>query len=144
MTQNENSEVFNRIFNALEKLKDQTNAMANSVAVHDVKLAKIDSEEEFLFHELKEISDKLENIDKQLSDEIESVSGELLTVIERLKRELERNSERSSKETIEKIEKIEDRISTIENWKWIIIGTLGTIGYLIDHLDTLNKITPTK
>jgi ElaB/YqjD/DUF883 family membrane-anchored ribosome-binding protein len=144
MTQNENSEVFNRIFNALEKLKDQTNAMANSVAVHDVKLAKIDSEEEFLFHELKEISDKLENIDKQLSDEIESVSSELLTVIERLKRELERNSERSSKETIEKIEKIEDRISTIENWKWIIIGTLGTIGYLIDHLDTLNKITPTK
>lgn len=37
------------------------------------------------------------------------------------------------------VEKLGDRVSSLEQWKWYVIGGAATIGYLIGHIQDIAK-----
>lgn len=39
----------------------------------------------------------------------------------------------------EDVEKLGDRVSKLEQWKWYVIGGAATIGYLIGHIQDIAK-----
>lgn len=43
------------------------------------------------------------------------------------------------KEIKDDVEKLGDRVSSLEQWKWYVIGGAATIGYLIGHIQDIAK-----
>jgi len=49
-------------------------------------------------------------------------------------KEFRQDSKEQHKQMMEKISDIDERLTTIEKWRWMIIGGSVVIGYLASHL----------
>jgi TolA-binding protein len=49
-------------------------------------------------------------------------------------KEFRQDSKEQHKQMMEKISDIDERLTTIEKWRWMIIGGSIVIGYLVSHL----------
>jgi hypothetical protein len=43
------------------------------------------------------------------------------------------------KDVIEDLDKMNNRVSALEQWKWYVIGGAATVGYLLGHINEIVK-----
>jgi hypothetical protein len=41
---------------------------------------------------------------------------------------------------VQDLEKMNARVSALEQWKWYVIGGAGAVGFIIGHLSELTKL----
>ena len=63
------------------------------------------------------------------------MESQLTNLVSDLK-EFRQDSKEQHKQMMEKISDIDERLTTIEKWRWMIIGGSIVIGYLSSHLLT--------
>ena len=61
------------------------------------------------------------------------LESQLTNLVSDLK-EFRQDSKEQHKQMMEKISDIDERLTTIEKWRWMIIGGSIVIGYLSSHL----------
>jgi hypothetical protein len=43
------------------------------------------------------------------------------------------------KDVVEDIDKMNDRVSALEQWKWYVIGAAGALGFILGHISEIAK-----
>ena len=76
----------------------------------------------------REIVEKIEAMDKRLEDKLNASAAAAKQQHQDIQDEIQKD-----------VNKISDRVDTLEKWKWMIVGGAIVIGYVIGHLDFFNK-----
>jgi len=137
---NQIGRLFSKLEIALDKITDVNASIGQMLAVHEQRL--VDSEKEFVYikkeidaadekmnNEIKEIHSRLttntREIERKMSDEIDKV----LAAIKDLKKSIDDHEQ-----------DVEDRLVSLEKWRWIILGAFTTGAFLLGNGVTFSKI----
>ena len=98
---------------AIERLTDVSTSIKSMLAVHAEKISRQEQVDEIIFDKLKERADKIDNIRLELSREIQSIEKRLLIEIKNIRLD------------------IGQRVGVLEKHRWIIIGVIVAIGWIL-------------
>ena len=77
---------------------------------------------------------------KELHSRITTGNREITDHIDRKIDDLARSDEDQHNVMSKKIDGMKERIDMLERWKWMIVGGAIAVGYLLSHINILDKI----
>jgi DNA repair exonuclease SbcCD ATPase subunit len=133
--------------NQVEMLREIASDMKRMLAVHDEKLNQHERKQDDIFNlieqrrnemadDIKEIHSRITTVQRELSTEINATESRIIKGLDELKEELKADQEFHNK----KQKTLEDRISDLEKWRWIIIGAGITGGWIFTKLSNMIDI----
>jgi len=116
-----------KIDDAIEKMAEVSNSISKMLIVHENKLQNHDQ----MIDGIKlAMSERKNDFDKQvdtLHTRITSMKDENHLEREKYHKELLA----ALKEIAETQHKLDQRITTLENWKWYVLGAAGVVGFIL-------------
>jgi energy-converting hydrogenase A subunit M len=112
------------------------------------RIAKLETQVEGIKEDVAAVKDDI----KELHSRITTGNREILDKIDSMDRRLEikmntaaevskEQHEIIQKEIRSDVEKISSRVNILEQWRWMIVGAAIVAGYLLAHVDLINKFT---
>jgi len=90
-------------------------------------------------HDIKEIHSRITTSNREIVDKIDDMQT-------RIEHKMNANAQISQdqhaeirKDVVEDLEKMNSRVSALEQWKWYVIGGAATVGYLLGHINEIVK-----
>ncbi len=109
----------------IAKLEAQMDALKEDVA--EVK------------HDIKEIHSRVTTSNREIVDKIDDMQT-------RIEHKMNANAQISQdqhaeirKDVIEDIDKMNKRVTSLEQWKWYVIGAAAALGFILGHISEIAK-----
>jgi chromosome segregation ATPase len=90
-------------------------------------------------HDIKEIHSRITTSNREIVDKIDDMQT-------RLEHKMQANAQISQdqhaeikKEVVADLEKMNARVSALEQWKWYVIGGAAVLGFLLGHINEIAK-----
>jgi ElaB/YqjD/DUF883 family membrane-anchored ribosome-binding protein len=90
-------------------------------------------------HDIKEIHSRVTTSNREIVDKIDDMQT-------RIEHKMNANAQISQdqhaeirKDVIEDLEKMNNRVTSLEQWKWYVIGGAAAVGFIIGHLSEITK-----
>jgi hypothetical protein len=132
--------VVSRIDFSIEKLTEVSNNISKLLAVHDERINTLEKTNERSLDDIKELHSRITTVSREICEKIDQIEQ---TVELRLKQSSVASTEQHNKiqEDIEgQIEKMSDRISALEKWRWVLLGAGITIGFITGNFSSLKLV----
>ena len=98
---------------AIEKLTDVSTSIKQMLAVHEEKIQRQEQIDEIIFEKLKARQNEIDDLESKMKSNIELSEKRLLCEIKTLKNSLN------------------ERVSTLEKYKWLILGGSIVVGWVL-------------
>jgi ABC-type transporter Mla subunit MlaD len=143
-----NAELLSKLDENLEKLTDVTVNLNRILAVHDEKLNQHERKQDDIFelieqrrHEMsediKELHSRITSVQRELGNEINATETKIMRGIEDLKTELKIDQKYHN----EKQKTLDERISALEKWRYMLVGAGIVGGYMLTKFLPLIEIS---
>jgi chromosome segregation ATPase len=127
--------VLERLADSFDMISDVSNSLTKMLAVHEEKF----SNQAVFNHNIDKAIDNIVQENKKTQNEffarMESSENKYISLIEDVKKELKDRDTSIKKAEDEKEKEINKRISSLEKWRWTIVGAAlavgATVGYVI-------------
>jgi chromosome segregation ATPase len=90
-------------------------------------------------HDIKEIHSRITTSNREIVDKIDDFQT-------RIEHKMQANAQISQdqhaeikKEVVQDLEKMNARVSALEQWKWYVIGGAAVLGFLLGHINEIAK-----
>lgn len=90
-------------------------------------------------HDIKEIHSRITTSNREIVDKIDDMQT-------RIEHKMQANAQISqeqhadiTKKVVQDLDKVESRLSALEQWKWYVIGGAAVLGFILGHLNELVK-----
>ena len=90
-------------------------------------------------HDIKEIHSRITTSNREIVDKIDDMQT-------RLEHKMQANAQISQdqhaeikKDVVEDLDKMNNRVSSLEQWKWYVIGGAAALGFILGHIGELAK-----
>ena len=132
-------EAVGRYEEAISKLVEVSQDLKQIIAIHEVRHQERERAEMTLKNSLDKetniIHGRINNLSSETKKEIEKYHGEIMKKLTEIRDEQKQYHE-SLKETV--ISPIETRIGNLERWRWIAVGAVIVISYIISNIPWQN------
>lgn len=136
---------FQKLDTAIEKMGEMSNSISRMLAVHEERLNKHDDINEELFTlvenrrqeiqgDIKELHSRITTVSRELSHDINETEQRLMTAMTHGMTDIKKCITEETKITTELNKAVEQRVSELERWKWLVMGgsiVLGTFAHEI-------------
>jgi tetrahydromethanopterin S-methyltransferase subunit G len=113
-----------KIDNTVAEIAKSSTEVTRLLAVHDSRLGNLEFGN-------KETSSDVRDLYKKMNEDTKEIVEKLEDMEERIELKLKEHSDKS----IAQHKSISDRLSILENWKWMVIGSAMALGFLLNHLE---------
>jgi len=100
------------------------------------RIAKLEAQVEGIKDDVAAVKQDI----KELHSRITTGNREITDHIDRKIDDLAKSDEDQHTAMGKKIDAMKDRIDLLERWKWMIVGGAIAVGYLLSHINILDKI----
>ena len=90
-------------------------------------------------HDIKEIHSRITTSNREIVDKIDDMQT-------RIEHKMQANAKISqdqhaeiTKDVVQDLEKMNNRVSALEQWKWYVIGGAATVGFILGHISEIAK-----
>jgi hypothetical protein len=91
--------------------------------------------------DIKELHSRITTGNREILDKIDSMDRRMVTKMNATAEASKEQHELIQKEIKADVEKISSRVNILEQWRWMIVGAAIVAGYLLAHVDLINKFT---
>jgi chromosome segregation ATPase len=131
--------VVGKLDSSLEKISEVSNSIGKLLAVHDERL-----------NSLEKVSDKRDREIDELHSRITTQTREIVEKLESMEKRIEERMKQAAVVSTQQhndikteiqgdMKEMENRIHTLEKWKWYIMGAGAAIGYALSNVLPLIK-----
>lgn len=143
-----NAELMHRLDQNMEKLTDVTIGLNRMLAVHDEKLEQHERKQDDIFEliekrrqemntDIKELHSRITTTTREIGDEINATEKRIMSGLEDLKNELKIDQEYHNT----KQKTLDERISSLEKWRYTLVGAGIVGGYVLTKFLPLIEIS---
>jgi len=100
------------------------------------RIAKLEAQVEGIKEDVAAVKQDI----KELHSRITTTTREITDHIDAKIDDLAKNDSEQHNAMAKKIDSMKDRIDLLERWKWMIVGGAVAVGYLISHINIIDKI----
>ena len=110
------------------------------------RLAKLEAQVETIKEDVKELKSDLKEVHSRITTSNREIVDKIDDMQTRIEHKMQANAQISQdqhadikKDVVEDMEKINARVSALEQWKWYVIGGAATIGFILGNLSDIVK-----
>jgi ElaB/YqjD/DUF883 family membrane-anchored ribosome-binding protein len=115
-----------KIDSAVAEIAKSSTEVTRLLAVHDSRIGSLELDSRETTTDVRDLYKKMNENTKEIVEKLEDME-------ERIELKLKEHSDKS----IAQHKSISDRLSILENWKWMVIGSAMAIGFLLNHLEII-------
>lgn len=126
-------QLFSKLEIALDKITDVSNNIGQLLAVHERRLE--DGEQEF-----ENMKKDMEQAEQKFDSEVKELHSRLTTNTRELESKMTKEVDKVleaikdlKEHMVEKHDSLEDRLNSLERWRWILLGALTVGGFLLGN-----------
>lgn len=139
--------LFEKLDTAIERMGEVSNSIARMLAVHEEKLTKQEQIDQELFSlvekrkaelevDVKELHSRITTVHRELSDDINETENKIMNALSSGLSDIKRCITDEHKVIKVENEQLEERISELEKWRWIILGGSLVVGAFAKEIVT--------
>ena len=113
-----------KIDSAVAEIAKSSTEVTRLLAVHDSRIGSLELDSRETTTDVRDLYKKMNENTKEIVEKLEDME-------ERIELKLKEHSDKS----IAQHKSISDRLSILENWKWMVVGSAMAIGFLLNHLE---------
>lgn len=122
--------VVNKLDSSLEKISEVSNSIGKLLAVHDERLNSLEKSNDKKDREIDDIHSRISTQTREILEKIESMETKLEYKLTQQGIAGAKQHQEIQIEIQKEIKVLEDRIVSLEKWKWYIMGGAVVVGYL--------------
>jgi small-conductance mechanosensitive channel len=110
------------------------------------RLAKLEAQVETIKEDVKELKSDIKEIHSRITTSNREIVDKIDDMQTRIEHKMQANAQISqdqhadiTKKVVEDLDKVENRLSALEQWKWYVIGGAAVAGFILGHLNELVK-----
>ena len=110
------------------------------------RIAKLETQVEGIKEDIREVKSDIKEVHSRLTTSNREIVDKIDDMQTRIEHRMNANAKISQdqhevirKDVVEDLEKMETRISSLEQWKWYVIGAAATIGFVLGNLSQILK-----
>ena len=115
-----------KIDSAVAEIAKSSTEVTRLLAVHDSRIGSLELDSRETTTDVRDLYKKMNENTKEIVEKLEDME-------ERIELKLKEHSDKS----IAQHKSISDRLSILENWKWMVIGSAMALGFLLNHLEII-------
>ena len=113
-----------KIDNTVAEIAKSSTDIIRLLAVHDSRINNLELGSKETITDVRDLYKKMSDNTKEILEKIDDMEG-------RIEDKLKEHTDKSSVQH----KNISDRLTVLENWRWIIVGGAVALGFLLDHLE---------
>ena len=113
-----------KIDNTVAEIAKSSTDIIRLLAVHDSRINNLELGNKETITDVRDLYKKMSDNTKEILEKIDDMEG-------RIEDKLKEHTDKSSNQ--HKV--ISDRLTVLENWRWLIVGGAIALGFLLDHLE---------
>lgn len=110
------------------------------------RIAKMEAQVDTIKEDVKELKSDIKEIHSRITTSNREIVDKIDDMQTRIEHKMNANAQISQdqhaeirKDVVEDIEKMEKRVSALEQWKWYVIGGAASLGFIIGHISEIAK-----
>lgn len=110
------------------------------------RLAKMEAQVETIKEDVKDLKSDIKEIHSRVTTSNREIVDKIDDMQTRIEHKMQANAQISQdqhaeirKDVVEDLEKLNHRVSALEQWKWYVIGGAATVGYILGHINEIVK-----
>jgi len=110
------------------------------------RLAKLEAQVETIKEDVKELKSDIKEVHSRVTTSNREIVDKIDDMQTRIEHKMQANAQISQdqhaeikRDVVQDLEKMNNRVSALEQWKWYVIGGAGTVGFIIGHLAEIIK-----
>ena len=122
------------------------NLIRNKKMESPERLAKLESQVETIKEDVKELKSDLKEVHSRITTSNREIVDKIDDMQTRIEHKMQANAQISQdqhaeikKDVVQDLEKMNNRVSALEQWKWYVIGGAATFGFVLGHLNEIAK-----
>tara|TARA_R110000868_G_scaffold301316_1_gene561776 strand:+ start:689 stop:1096 length:408 start_codon:yes stop_codon:yes gene_type:complete len=123
-----NSVVF-KIDNTVAEMAKSTADICKILAVHNTRLLSLEDDHKETNTDVRDLYNNMNNNTKEILNKIDDMNN-------KIDNKLKIHTDKSS----EQHRIITERLNTLENWRWMIVGISVALGFFLKHLDIFKSV----
>ena len=113
-----------KIDNTVAEIAKSSTEITRLLAVHDSRINNLELGSKETITDVRDLYKKMSDNTKEILSKIDDMEG-------RIEDKLKEHTDKSSAQ--HKV--ISDRLTVLENWRWLVVGGSIALGFLLQHLD---------
>lgn len=136
-----NHELIEKLTEGIEKIQEMNTNLVKMLALHDQKHEIHDKIEEDLDDDVKEIHSRITTESRATQDKVDTLKSEIFKRLDGIHKELlehiviRTSNVTTTTTTHSQNPEIAKSLRELDRWKYILIGIIFFLGYLIDHIN---------
>ena len=90
-------------------------------------------------HDIKEIHSRITTSNREIVDKIDDMQTRIEHKMQANAQISQIQHEEIRKDVVEDIDKMNKRVTSLEQWKWYVIGAAAAIGFVLGHISEIAK-----
>jgi len=106
------------------------------------RLAKLESQVETIKEDVKELKADIKEVHSRVTTSNREIVDKIDDMQTRIEHKMQANAQISQdqhaeikKEVVQDLEKMNARVSALEQWKWYVVGAAATVGFILGHIE---------
>lgn len=111
------------------------------------RIAKLETQVESIKEDIKEVKLDIKEVHSRVTTSNREIVDKIDDMQTRIEHKMNANAKISQdqheeirKDVVEDLDKMNSRVSSLEQWKWYVIGGAATIGFILGNLSHILKI----
>ena len=131
--------VVKKLDSSLDKISEVSNSIAKLLAVHDERLGTLEKTSDKRGDEVKELHSRITTQTREIFEKLEAMEERIERRISEGSNTTSAQHERINSEMKEAIQKISERITLLEGWRWYVLGAAATVGWIVSKYGDLSS-----
>lgn len=142
--------VVTKLDTSIEKITQVSGDIGKILAVHEQRLDSIEKVSDKRTEEIKDLHSRITTQTREILEKIDNMESRLEVKMKEngiaakeQHKEIQEEIQRDISQIGTKVTSIDDRVATLERWKWWVMGAIGTggfvLGFIVDIAKTLLK-----
>lgn len=131
---NSTDTVLERLADSFAKISDVSNSLTKMLAVHEERFSNQAAVNKEIDRTIDEIVKDNKVTQAEFFKHMETNENKVMLSIEEMRKDLKERDAVATKAALERDEKIINRITILENWRWYIIGISTAGGFIASQV----------
>lgn len=110
------------------------------------RIARMETQVESIKEDVKELKSDIKEIHSRVTTSNREIVDKIDDMQTRIEHKMNANAQISQnqheeirKDVVEDLEKMEKRVTNLEQWKWYVIGGAASLGFILGHISEIAK-----
>ena len=110
------------------------------------RIAKMEAQVETIKEDVKELKSDIKEVHSRVTTSNREIVDKIDDMQTRIEHKMQANAQISQdqhaeikRDVVQDLEKMNSRVSALEQWKWYVIGGAVTVGFILGHLPEIVK-----